>query len=702
MSYQVSIMGGSDIPDASVYKDPNVKKIIEFNTMEELSQIVCDYHIAPALFHNDYRRAANAYEINILVLDFDDGLTIQEAKNRLDNLKLSYVIGTSKSHQKDKGGKVCDRFHVFIPLRAPIRNTQDYAATWLAFSEKHFPEADRACKDISRLFCRSREVVCFCDEGAGVEVVLRAQDSKKLNDSNNLHFNINMLTKRSKQFLLICAPPGTQHVEHRDCLMDMRDNGCSQEFARTLTKSSFENNNYAWDDKCEARVKDIFSRPKSGLTKAWPEVIKVKPNVFRARPTSPKNTIYLVEDLMGWKLFYNELEGAVYVKKLNKGELNLFSDTDISVLKTKADNLGYVVPKDSMIQHIETRALEAKYHPLKDPILARQNKRKESGDRTSYIDQLASTFVIDHDYSILDESPEDHTKRCALYLKKWLVASMARLFQTGCENQILLLYGEQNLGKSRWFQRLSFAPKVINSSPLELKSRSHRVQMGECLIWLSDEFDAITSKEDITLLKSITSWTGGKVRKPYGRYAEHITPICSFAGASNRSDLLKDPTGNRRFLIIPLKEIKAGLEIDPLDIFAEAKTLLDEGYRHWFDYDEIKVLTDGQAEFISSDLAQAISLNVQPGEHFWVQFEMMALIDKLGTGKFSPKIAGDLWEILYKRRRDIEHTRRRVNGKRYRGILINIPNPNRRSTNLTVVRERGDNEGAELPPKESK
>lgn len=54
----------------------------------------------------------NNSEQNLLILDIDDGLTIDEAKNMF--MRYKYLIATTKSHQKEKKGKVCDRFRVIF------------------------------------------------------------------------------------------------------------------------------------------------------------------------------------------------------------------------------------------------------------------------------------------------------------------------------------------------------------------------------------------------------------------------------------------------------------------------------------------------------------------------------------------------------------------------------------------------------------
>jgi hypothetical protein len=65
-------------------------------------------------FKDNYRSGKNCIEAgNIIVLDVDEGISISQAEEKLQG--LTYLIATTKSHQKEKRDKVCDRFRVFLP-----------------------------------------------------------------------------------------------------------------------------------------------------------------------------------------------------------------------------------------------------------------------------------------------------------------------------------------------------------------------------------------------------------------------------------------------------------------------------------------------------------------------------------------------------------------------------------------------------------
>ena len=50
---------------------------------------------------------------NCIILDIDNGISIQKIQSIFK--KYTYIIGTTKSHMKDKKGIVCERFRMIIP-----------------------------------------------------------------------------------------------------------------------------------------------------------------------------------------------------------------------------------------------------------------------------------------------------------------------------------------------------------------------------------------------------------------------------------------------------------------------------------------------------------------------------------------------------------------------------------------------------------
>lgn len=105
-------------------------------------------------FKDGYRKGENnTGSASMICLDFDDGLTIAEARKKFSNVKS--LILTTRSHQKDKGGVKCDRFRVIIPLISPLSiSTEDYP-DFLNVLYKKVGGVDGSTKDLARFFFAS-------------------------------------------------------------------------------------------------------------------------------------------------------------------------------------------------------------------------------------------------------------------------------------------------------------------------------------------------------------------------------------------------------------------------------------------------------------------------------------------------------------------------------------------------------------------
>lgn len=102
-------------------------------------------------FKDGHRCAANSIGVqNTLWLDFDDGLTIEEAKEKFKD--YWYVIYTSMNHQKEKHGlPACDRFRVVLKVKEPMPKEKEHYQSVMERIAQDLG-ADDACKDYSRYY----------------------------------------------------------------------------------------------------------------------------------------------------------------------------------------------------------------------------------------------------------------------------------------------------------------------------------------------------------------------------------------------------------------------------------------------------------------------------------------------------------------------------------------------------------------------
>ncbi len=88
---------------------------------------------------------------SLLILDIDDGLTLDEAKSFFSGSKA--LISTTRNHQKLKNDVICDRYRVILPLKASINCTaSEYTKVMALLIEEKFSFIDGSCKDASRMY----------------------------------------------------------------------------------------------------------------------------------------------------------------------------------------------------------------------------------------------------------------------------------------------------------------------------------------------------------------------------------------------------------------------------------------------------------------------------------------------------------------------------------------------------------------------
>ena len=104
----------------------------------------------------DNYRTDNNFDgsVDVLIVDIDESCTIKQAQFLFS--EYEFFIITTRSHQKDKGGKICDRFRLFLKLDKTVHIRQQAEEIYLRFI-KIFPFVDVKCKNVSRFFYSSPE-----------------------------------------------------------------------------------------------------------------------------------------------------------------------------------------------------------------------------------------------------------------------------------------------------------------------------------------------------------------------------------------------------------------------------------------------------------------------------------------------------------------------------------------------------------------
>lgn len=136
----------------------------------------------------DGKRQGAAFEhASGIVLDIDDGPSISETIDKLSAERISYIIGTTKSHQIQKGDNPpCDRYRVLIPIAADDPFAGDaFQVRQNVMRLISLYKSDPAAKDLARKWMPCRRVVaCEMSRPPYKLKEFQAEESRKIEGRN--------------------------------------------------------------------------------------------------------------------------------------------------------------------------------------------------------------------------------------------------------------------------------------------------------------------------------------------------------------------------------------------------------------------------------------------------------------------------------------------------------------------------------------
>jgi hypothetical protein len=196
-------------------------------------------------------------------------------------------------------------------------------------------------------------------------------------------------------------------------------------------------------------------------------------------------------------------------------------------------------------------------------------------DREDRIAQMTSSLVLNEDSPI-------KTKEAEELIKDWCSKTWQRIENPKLRNRILILTGPQNIGKDWWIDNLTGGfSRWSNHLSMGKDHKDMYRQLNENAVLKIPEFDR-TSRIEVQMVKDIVTRPDTDIRKPYDADSEQRPCRCSFISSCNIQDVLRDPTGATRYIIIDVDKITYDYPNDPYSvaqILAQIKHLGDTGYR---------------------------------------------------------------------------------------------------------------------------
>jgi predicted P-loop ATPase len=162
---------------------------------------------------------------------------------------------------------------------------------------------------------------------------------------------------------------------------------------------------------------------------------------------------------------------------------------------------------------------------------------------------------------------------------------VARPLVPGCKvDTALILEGAQGIGKSTFFRVL--AGEWFSDTEMAL-DKDAMMQLRAAWIYEWAELENVMSRQSVSRVKAFLTSTEDKYRPPFGRALVPVKRSGVIVGTTNNHDFLHDPSGSRRFWVVPVGAIDVGLlRAQREQLLAEAVAAHLAGERHWLNEDE--------------------------------------------------------------------------------------------------------------------
>jgi hypothetical protein len=315
------------------------------------------------------------------------------------------------------------------------------------------------------------------------------------------------------------------------------------------------------------------------------------------RPTFG-NTVLLLSHDPGYsgRLKRDEMRGVVL---LGAEEV---TDAAISEIRVDLEKRFEITPRDSDVaKAVELVAARNGFHPVRDFL---QTLRWDGVRR---LDSIVTEVLC------APAETEDERALLTLLVRKWFLALVARPFDPGCKvDTALILQGAQGVGKSSFFREI--AGDHFSDTEMAL-DKDAMMQLRGAWIYEWAELENVTGRQEVARVKAFLTSREDRYRPPFGRATVTVRRSGLIVGTTNREDFLCDPSGSRRFWVVPVGRIDvARLRREREQLLAEAVVAHKGGEPWWLTEAEELARAKLAARFADVDAWEADVLEYA-GQH---------------------------------------------------------------------------------------
>lgn len=169
---------------------------MEIDVSELAKKVSSGHAFLPGHLVGGYK-SSNCIEMQLFALDFDSGISFAEIKERcrLFNLPISFAYHTFNSSKEQ------ERFRVIF-VHETLIDKPFIIKIAVQMFHKIFPESDKNCTNIDRLFLGGKKLIC-CNENASFALVqLLSLFHKSIDVNNNYKRNLQNFCKKQKILMI--------------------------------------------------------------------------------------------------------------------------------------------------------------------------------------------------------------------------------------------------------------------------------------------------------------------------------------------------------------------------------------------------------------------------------------------------------------------------------------------------------------------
>jgi len=264
----------------------------------------------------------------------------------------------------------------------------------------------------------------------------------------------------------------------------------------------------------------------------------------------------------------DEMRGVVML-----GEVEI-TDAAVSRMRVDLEKRHAIQPGDSeMARAVQLVASVNGFHPVGAWL------RGLRWDGVARLHEVATRIL-----RVRAESDEE-LALIALLVRRWFISLVARALSPGCKvDSALILEGAQGAGKSSFF-RIT-AGEWFSDTEMGL-DKDAMLQLRGAWIYEWAELENVTSRQSVSRVKAFLTSTEDRYRPPFGRNPVTVKRSGVIVGTTNTRDFLHDPSGSRRFWVVPVGPIDVERHLQQREqLLAEAVVACQAGERHWLSEDE--------------------------------------------------------------------------------------------------------------------